>query len=155
MPMLRRSGGSPVTRCSPKWMSPPSGSSKPAMVRRVVVFPHPEGPSRAMSSPSRTSRWRSSTATTLSKRLVRPLTAMTDIEAPSLLRRHLAVPPVDEPRLLLVDPQPVPQQDLRNVGLRDGHDGPEVVRHLDLRVGGQPVELPQPHLLGVALQHPV
>src|SRR5215831_10062941 len=151
MPMLRRSGGSSVTRCSPKWISPASGSSKPAMVLRVVVFPHPEGPSSAISSPSRTSRSRSSTATTLPKRFVRPLTAMTDIEAADLLRRHLAVPPIDELRLLLVDPEPVPEQDLRDVGLGDRHDGPDVVRHLDLGVGGQPVELPQPHLLRLPL----
>src|SRR5258705_482675 len=96
MPMLRRSGGSPVTRCSPKWISPASGNSKPAMVLRVVVFPQPEGPSSAISSPSRTSRCRSSTATTLPKRFVRPLTAMTDIDAENLLRRHLAVPPIEE-----------------------------------------------------------
>src|SRR5262245_46910099 len=145
--MLRCSGGSSVTRWSPKWISPPSGSSKPAMVRRVVVFPHPEGPSSAISSPSRTSRCRSSTAATPPKRLVRPLTAMTDIETENPLRRHLAVPPVDELGLLVVDPEPVPQEDLGDVGLGDGHDGPHVVGHLDLGVGGQPVELPQPHLL--------
>src|SRR3989475_9001173 len=155
MPMLRRSGGSPGTRCSPKWISPASGNSKPAMVLRVVVFPQPEGPISAISSPSRTSRYRSSTATTLPKRFVSPLTAMTDIDAENLLRRHLAVPPVDELRLLVVDPEPVPQEDLRDVGLRDGHDGPDVVGHLDLRVRGQPVELTQPHLLRFSFQHPV
>ena len=37
----------------------------------VVVLPHPDGPSRAMNSPSLISRFRSLTATTLPKRFVR------------------------------------------------------------------------------------
>ncbi len=44
------------------------GRSKPPIMRSVVVFPHPEGPSRAKNSPG--SMWRSmpSTATSSSKR---------------------------------------------------------------------------------------
>src|SRR6266699_931844 len=37
-------------------ISPVSGSSRPAMVRRVVVFPQPLGPSRAIFSPEAISR---------------------------------------------------------------------------------------------------
>src|SRR5215203_5283149 len=43
---------------------PAAGVSSPAMHFKVVVFPAPEGPSRTKNSPSRTSRLRSSRATT-------------------------------------------------------------------------------------------
>ena len=43
-------------------ISPEVGSSKPAIMRRVVVFPHPEGPRNVTNSPRRTSRLKSSTA---------------------------------------------------------------------------------------------
>ncbi len=36
---------------SPMKMRPVVGSSKPATIRRVVVLPHPDGPSRVTSSP--------------------------------------------------------------------------------------------------------
>src|SRR5262245_60626351 len=119
--MLHCSGGRSVTRRSPKWIWPPSGISKPAMARRVVVFPQPEGPSSASSSPSATARLSSSTATTAPNRLVRPLRAMADM--PRRLGRHLPVPAVDQLGPLLVDPQPVPQQDLGDVGLGGGEEG--------------------------------
>ena len=45
-------------------------SSSPAIMRRAVVLPQPDGPSRTMNSPSVISRSRSSTATTSSNRLV-------------------------------------------------------------------------------------
>src|SRR5690606_14078716 len=41
---------------APKRMAPPVGKSSPAMRRKSVVLPEPEGPSRAISSPSRISR---------------------------------------------------------------------------------------------------
>src|SRR5690606_2576447 len=44
--------------------SPSSGCSKPAIMRRVVVLPQPEGPSRAKNSPSAMSRLTPSTART-------------------------------------------------------------------------------------------
>ena len=43
---------------------PEVGSSKPEIIRNVVVFPQPEGPNRVTSSPSLTSRLTSSTALT-------------------------------------------------------------------------------------------
>src|SRR6059036_3982971 len=118
-------------------MSPASGSSKPAMARRVVVLPHPEGPRSAINSPSWTSRWRSSTATTLPKRFVKPLSVMADISAGRRSGRHLAVPAVDQLRLLVIDPEPVPLEDLWDVRLSDRHDRFELVGHLDSRIGGQ------------------
>src|SRR5947207_9558982 len=49
---------------------PVSGCSRPATVRRVVVLPAPEGPSKTTNSRSRTVRVRSLMATTSPKRLV-------------------------------------------------------------------------------------
>ncbi len=53
--MLRRSGGivraGEETRWSPTRISPAEGSTKPAISRKVVVLPQPEGPSRHTSRP--------------------------------------------------------------------------------------------------------
>ena len=43
---------------------PVVGSSKPAIMRRVVVLPHPDGPSRVTSSPGSMVKFAPSTATT-------------------------------------------------------------------------------------------
>src|SRR3990172_4726817 len=43
---------------------PPDGSSRPARMRRAVVLPQPEGPTRTMNSPSWTSSEKSSRAAT-------------------------------------------------------------------------------------------
>src|SRR3954471_9782837 len=51
-------------------MTPPEGSSKPPIIRSVVVFPQPDGPSMAKKLPRSISSDRSSTATTSSKRFV-------------------------------------------------------------------------------------
>src|SRR5438132_1158988 len=45
-------------------MVPADGSSKPPIIRSVVVLPHPDGPSRLKNSPRWMSRSRSSTAVT-------------------------------------------------------------------------------------------
>ena len=44
MPMLRFSIGTLVMSCPAMKTLPEDGSMKPVMVRRVVVFPQPEGP---------------------------------------------------------------------------------------------------------------
>src|SRR4051794_13341906 len=48
---------------SPMKTRPADGSSRPATIRSVVVFPHPDGPRRAKNDPCGTVRDRSSTAT--------------------------------------------------------------------------------------------
>src|SRR5216683_530494 len=70
-----------VTSWPPIHTRPASGSWKPAIIRRVVVLPHPEGPRRVSSSPGRTSRLTSRTAytsplTRWSKRLATPSSLM-------------------------------------------------------------------------------
>src|ERR1700744_6174136 len=66
--MSRRSGGTKVpavaseTTRSPMRITPPVGDSRPESIRRVVVFPHPDGPRIAVNDPSGISRSRCSTA---------------------------------------------------------------------------------------------
>ena len=55
-------GGSVVTSRPPRYTVPYVGSSKPPIIRRVVVLPQPDGPSMEKNSPSRMSSDRSSTA---------------------------------------------------------------------------------------------
>src|ERR1044071_2563279 len=68
----RLCAGIPTTGSPPIWISPSVGCSNPAIMRKVVVLPHPDGPSRARNSPSRMSRSSRSTAATSSNRLVTP-----------------------------------------------------------------------------------
>src|SRR6476661_2731470 len=62
--MSRSFGGTSLTTRSPIFSSPPEISSRPAIIRRLVVLPQPDGPTRTMNSPSLMARLRSSTATT-------------------------------------------------------------------------------------------
>ena len=50
-------GGSPPTS-----IDPPSGSSRPAIARNSVVFPHPDGPTTQQNSPSATAKETSASA---------------------------------------------------------------------------------------------
>src|SRR5450755_971089 len=52
---------------------PAVGSTRPSNIRKVVVLPAPFGPRNPVMLPSATSKLRSSTASTVPKRLVRPL----------------------------------------------------------------------------------
>ena len=51
MATSRSVAGRAVTSSSPIRMAPEVALSSPAIMRRVVVLPHPEGPSRVTSSP--------------------------------------------------------------------------------------------------------
>src|SRR5882757_8003998 len=74
--MLRCSGGKvrafDDTSRSPTWISPAVGSRKPAISRKVVVLPQPEGPSRQTSCPWSIRSETLSTTASSKKRLVRP-----------------------------------------------------------------------------------
>ena len=59
----RRRAGSAVTSTPPSLITPAVGCSNPAIMRSTVVFPDPEGPRIANSSPSATVRSAPSTAT--------------------------------------------------------------------------------------------
>src|SRR3979411_537496 len=56
MPMLRFSGGRPMTFWPPIEITPAVGEMKPANIRSIVVFPQPLGPSTEKNSPCST--WR-------------------------------------------------------------------------------------------------
>src|SRR5215207_483241 len=60
--MSRSRGAMSLTTWSPIRSSPSVMSSSPAIIRSAVDFPHPEGPTRIMNSPSLISRFMSLTA---------------------------------------------------------------------------------------------
>ena len=60
----RSYGGSRETSSPASSIVPSSGISNPAIIRNVVVFPEPEGPSIVKNSPEGMSRSIASTATT-------------------------------------------------------------------------------------------
>src|SRR3954449_8138715 len=68
-------------------MVPSVGSSKPPIMRSVVVLPHPDGPSRAKKLPRSISSDRSSTAVVSSKRFV-TRSSVTSAGMPSVELRH-------------------------------------------------------------------
>ena len=63
-------GGTSVIACPSMKISPSLGNSKPAIMRRSVVLPQPEGPSSEKNSPWRIAISAASTAVTSPKRLV-------------------------------------------------------------------------------------
>ena len=67
----RLSGGSEVTSRPRRRIRPPVGSSKPPIIRRVVVLPQPDGPSSEKNSPLTTSSETPSTARTSRNRFSR------------------------------------------------------------------------------------
>src|SRR4051794_4126732 len=60
--MSRSRGASSFTRSPPMISAPSVISSRPATIRSAVDFPHPDGPTRIMNSPSLISRFMSLTA---------------------------------------------------------------------------------------------
>src|SRR5688500_833395 len=131
MPTARRRGPTSLTRRPPKRISPASGRSKPAIMRRVVVFPHPEPPTSATSSPGAMSSDSASTATAPPKRLVRPRRLM------STSARVLLQPLLDEPILVLGQLHEVrlDQVQLRHLGPARGDVGAGDRRPAPLRIG--------------------
>src|SRR5438094_2190296 len=79
MAMLRSRVLRSLTRRPAISTSPLVGASSPAIIRRVVVLPQPEGPSRQTTSPAPTVRSTSSTATSRWKRLVSERSSMVDM----------------------------------------------------------------------------
>ena len=61
MAMSLSLGGTSLTLRSPIYSSPSDTSSSPAIIRRVVDFPQPDGPTRTTNSLSLISRFRSGT----------------------------------------------------------------------------------------------
>ena len=61
MAMSRSFGGTSLIRRPPMYISPLEISSRPAIMRRVVDLPQPEGPTKMMNSLSLISRLKSVT----------------------------------------------------------------------------------------------
>src|SRR3954447_11449743 len=70
--MLRRSGGTPVIDRPATRISPDVGSSKPAIILRIVLLPQPDGPSSEKNSPRSTTRSTPLTALTVPNSLRTP-----------------------------------------------------------------------------------
>src|SRR3954451_15267474 len=107
----RRYGGVPTASTPPMRISPSSGCSKPAIIRREVVLPHPDGPSSEMNSPCRTWKDTASTAVRSPNRFVtvRNSTSYADPDPPELT----PLPPAAEAEKAadpptMVDPTAVP-----------------------------------------------
>ena len=64
MAMSRSLGSTSFISLPPMVSSPPEMSSRPAIIRRVVDLPQPEGPTSTMNSLSAISRLKSLTAVT-------------------------------------------------------------------------------------------
>src|ERR1700756_1576090 len=101
-------------------MRPSSGSSKPAIRLRVVLFPQPDGPSRVTNAPGAIDRCRSRTTAVCPRIFVTPTRFRTGgtvsraaALAPSALigtaalPLDLLVPALDPCRAILVDGHPV------------------------------------------------
>src|SRR2546423_6478383 len=83
--MSRSLGAIWLTTVSPIRSSPSVMSSSPAIIRRAVDLPQPEGPTRITNSPSATSRLMFLTASKPSeKRLLTPLRTISAIPSPPL-----------------------------------------------------------------------
>src|SRR6476646_389547 len=73
-----------VTSSPPRKIRPAVGSSRPAIMRSVVVLPQPDGPSRQKNSPSLTVKVESFTATKSAKALCRFSTRISAMSAREL-----------------------------------------------------------------------
>src|SRR5918996_3835722 len=72
MPMSRVYAGRSVMSSPSRRMRPSVGRSSPAIIRSIVVLPHPDGPRKEISFPGGSSRSTPSTAITSSNRLTSP-----------------------------------------------------------------------------------
>src|SRR3990170_7720602 len=122
MPIWRRSGGKRVTSCPPMMIDPRSGARSPATSRRVVVFPHPEGPRSVRNSPSRTCRERLWTAGTPSYCLATWERMPSAMGAGRLQERGRLADPgtVEPPRLVEAPAAPFPSAG--GDGVLEDHD---------------------------------
>src|SRR5215813_2768398 len=122
MAMSRSGGATSLTTSPPIRTWPEVARSRPAAIRRTVVFPDPDGPTRTRNSPSATSRFSSSTATVPPGKALRRLrNSSSAISASVPSRDQIPVPErallrdpplgrivdVDDPEPLVVAPLPL------------------------------------------------
>src|SRR5262249_4388262 len=87
--MSRCQGGCSLTRTPAMRISPASTSSRPAIIRSVVVLPQPDGPSRHTNCPCSTTSETSRTAVKAPKRFVTPQSSRSG--PPTIVRCWTAV----------------------------------------------------------------
>src|SRR3954471_20119720 len=80
MPTLRLFGGACVMSAPSTVIVPAVGCSKPAIIRRVVVLPQPDGPRNDTNSPFWAARLKSSTATFWANRFWMPVSSRNVID---------------------------------------------------------------------------
>src|ERR1700761_4186843 len=97
--MLRSAGSRSGTSRAPIAIDPDEVASKPAIIRNVVDFPQPEGPSRTRNSPSATSMQTSST-TLMAPKVLHTFFSVTDaiVLLLSTLRPADVSPGLDAPQ---------------------------------------------------------
>src|SRR5690349_9471307 len=99
-PRFRRWTATRVISSPDRMICPPSGSTRPATIRRSVLLPQPDGPRRDRNSPGAASSETSSTATTApndlrSRRTVRAGAALLNpLAGTGASARDLAPPPL-------------------------------------------------------------
>src|SRR5689334_23772312 len=103
MPRPRLAGFTASRSLAPRRMAPALGSTKPAIICRVVVLPQPDGPSSETNSPFSTASVSPSTAACVPKRLLRPSRERNA----KCLALHLAVPALGPVLALSIDDVPV------------------------------------------------
>src|SRR3974390_655118 len=114
--MSRSLGGTSFTTSPPIRISPPVMSSSPAIIRSVVVFPQPEGPTRTTNSLSEMSRSIPRTAGTSSYCLTTLRSVTCAIGASALCRAGRQAGDV------VVHEKGVDQQRRRRTKQSGGHD---------------------------------
>src|SRR5690242_19268158 len=88
----RRAGGSPVTSRPAISILPASGRSSPAIRRRVVDFPQPDGPSKTTKLPGSVAKLILLTAGSAPQSLVTPLSRTSATRCPARLRPIHTIP---------------------------------------------------------------
>src|SRR2546429_1461226 len=100
MAMSRFFGGRSFTTVPPTRTVPEAMSSSPAIMRRAVVLPQPDGPTKTTSSPSAISRLRSLTATVPSGYVLETLSS----ETRAIVRSYTTAYQKARNELALVEP---------------------------------------------------
>ena len=122
-------GGSPTTSRSPRKIRPDVGSSKPPIIRSVVVLPHPDGPSSAKNEPRGISSETRSTARTSANSLTTSTSRTSGAIEPSLTQRPPPEAVAGAPVVELLPELEVEE----GLGGDDLWQRPDPVRHVEQR----------------------
>src|SRR4029450_493403 len=109
--MLRSLGGTSFTTRSPIRIVPSLVSSNPAIMRSVVVLPHPDGPTKTTNSLSGISRLIWFTAVTLSKRLLSSWSVTLAIKPSPLVLTRSLDRPLSEARDVIIHKHHIDEHD--------------------------------------------